>query len=87
MEDPALTVKQIKNKIKNLRSVFHTEKKKVEASIRSGAGTADVYKPSMPWFTEMEAFIGDVEDYRASIGSDLVSIFNMYLRPGLFTCL
>lgn len=73
MNDPNLTVKMVKTKIKNLRSVYHVEVKKINSSKRSGAGANEVYKPSMSWFTEMASFMGDVDDYRETVESELVS--------------
>lgn len=67
MEDPSLTVKIIKTKIKNLRSAYHAELKKVENSKRSGSGAATVYKPSAAWFDEMNSFLGDTSEYREPI--------------------
>ncbi|GBP12704.1 hypothetical protein EVAR_10344_1 [Eumeta japonica] len=73
MEDPSLTVKIIKTKIKNLRSVYHTELKKVENSKRSGSGAATVYKPSAAWFHEMNSFLGDTSEYRETTSTEMVS--------------
>ncbi|CAH1976722.1 unnamed protein product [Acanthoscelides obtectus] len=67
MNDPTLTVKIIKTKIKNLRSVYHSEVKKINSSKRSGSGAATVYSPSLPWFKEMHSFLGDTGDYRETI--------------------
>lgn len=73
MNDQSLTIKIIKTKIKNLRSVYHSEVKKINSSKRSGAGAKDVYKPPMSWFTEMASFMGDTDDYRETVESELVS--------------
>ncbi|CAH1977597.1 unnamed protein product [Acanthoscelides obtectus] len=67
MNDPTLSLKSLKTKIKNLRSVYHNELKKIEHSKRSGSGTAEVYNPSTSWFHEMHSFLGDTGDYRTSI--------------------
>ncbi|CAH2011629.1 unnamed protein product [Acanthoscelides obtectus] len=67
MNDPTLTVKIIKTKIKNLRSVYHSKVKKINSSKRSGSGAATVYSPSLTWFKEMHSFLGDTGDYRETI--------------------
>ncbi|KAL0818782.1 hypothetical protein ABMA28_008109 [Loxostege sticticalis] len=67
MEDPSLTVKIIKTKIKNLRSAYHAVLKKVENSKRSSSGAATVYKASAAWFDEMNSFLGDTSEYREPI--------------------
>ncbi|XP_060806888.1 uncharacterized protein LOC106129784 [Amyelois transitella] len=72
MDDSTLTVKIIKSKIKNLRSVYHSELKKIENSKRSGSGAATVYNPSMSWFHEMHSFLGDTGDYRDPISMELI---------------
>lgn len=73
MDDPNLTLKIIKTKIKNLRSVYHSELKKIESSKRSGSGTDTVYNPSTSWFHEMHSFLGDTGEYREPISMELVS--------------
>ncbi|KAJ8941991.1 hypothetical protein NQ314_010216 [Rhamnusium bicolor] len=82
MNDPSLTLKIIKTKIKNLRSVYHSEIKKINSSKRSGAGAEDVYKPPMSWFTEMVSFMADTDDYRETVASELISInlCNLYVE-------
>ncbi|CAF4889930.1 unnamed protein product [Pieris macdunnoughi] len=72
INDSSLTMKIIKTKIKNLRSVYHAEVRKINNSKRSGASAADVYKPAMSWFTEMNSFMADTDDYRETVESDLV---------------
>lgn len=74
-----MTVKDIKNKIKGLRSTYHQEVNKIKSSKRSGAGTNDVYKPSLSWFEEME-FLNDTLEYRKS-NSTQVSTY-----PFLYKC-
>ncbi|CAH2088467.1 unnamed protein product [Euphydryas editha] len=55
-----MSIKEIKNKIKNLRATYCQELTKIEKSERSGAGTAEVYKPKIIWFEEMHNFIKKV---------------------------
>ncbi|CAG5038149.1 unnamed protein product [Parnassius apollo] len=70
-EEFSLTEKEIKNKIKSLRSTYHQEKNKVENSKRSGAGSSDIYKPSLIWYMEMD-FINENFEYRNSIQTAVV---------------
>ncbi|CAF4758642.1 unnamed protein product [Pieris macdunnoughi] len=72
MDDPTLTLKTIKTKIKNLRSAYHTELKKIESSKRSGSGTATVYNPSATWFHELHAFLRDSGEYREPISMEVI---------------
>ena len=48
----------MKNKIKNLRSIYHTELRKIKRSAKHSDGTS-VYKPSLTWFDLMHSFLGD----------------------------
>ncbi|XP_047536684.1 uncharacterized protein LOC125070772 [Vanessa atalanta] len=43
--------KDIPKKIKNLRSSYYQELKKIEKSIRSGSDRDSVYKPKVSWFS------------------------------------
>ncbi|GBP34173.1 hypothetical protein EVAR_30725_1 [Eumeta japonica] len=65
-EELHLSEKEIKNKIKSLRSTYHQERNKVENSKRSEAGSNDIYKPTLIWFKEMD-FINESFEYRNSI--------------------
>lgn len=51
------SIEDIKNKIKYLRATFMIEVNKMKKSQKSGAGSADVYKPSLKWYEEMASFI------------------------------
>ena len=44
-------------KIRNIRSTYHKELRKIEQSERSGAGSADVYKPKLFWFPLADSFL------------------------------
>lgn len=67
-KDPLLDIKNVKTKIKNLRSVYHTELKKVKYTSRRGDGS--VHRPSLAWFQEMHSFLGDsVEERLGSTAS------------------
>ncbi|XP_072941223.1 uncharacterized protein [Epargyreus clarus] len=53
---PGLSIKDIPKKIKNLRSSYYQEIKRIEKSIRSGAQDS-VYKPKVSWFTTADEFL------------------------------
>ncbi|XP_023310656.1 uncharacterized protein LOC111691681 [Anoplophora glabripennis] len=64
-----MNIKDIKNKIKNLRATYCQELSKIEKSTRSGAGAKDEYKPKMNWFEEMHSFIKNVPMKRKTTDS------------------
>lgn len=43
--------KEAVSKIKSIRSTYSQELKKINESTKSGAGTDDVYVPTLKWFT------------------------------------
>ncbi|KAK9875252.1 hypothetical protein WA026_007645 [Henosepilachna vigintioctopunctata] len=55
-------VTDVKNKIKNLRSTYSQELKKIDDSKKSGAGLDNVYVSNIKWLKEMEdIFMNDVK--------------------------
>ncbi|CAH1972159.1 unnamed protein product [Acanthoscelides obtectus] len=52
-----MSIKDIKMKIKNLRTTYRQKLSKIEKSTRSGAGSKDEYKSKLNWFDEMHSFI------------------------------
>lgn len=54
-----LTLDSAKMKIKNLRTTYHMEARKAR---RAPPGRP--YRPRLPWFYEMDAFLGDVVDVK-----------------------
>lgn len=50
-------VNDCKNKIKNMRSHYCQELKKIKSSRNSGSGSDEVYKPSLPWFKTLDGFL------------------------------
>lgn len=65
--NPNANVDWVKHRIKNLRTVFRKEMKKIETSKKSGAGT-DVYKPTL-WYFNLLLFSADQELPRQSFSS------------------
>ncbi|XP_063810056.1 uncharacterized protein LOC135031103 [Pseudophryne corroboree] len=58
----------VKKKISNFRTVFIKEHKRVEESQRSGAGTDEVYKPTL-WYYDLFKFTLEQEPRTRSLGS------------------
>lgn len=56
--DKNATKAMVKAKINSLRSTYNKELKKVKDSERSGAGTEEVYKPSL-WYYDLLSFVSD----------------------------
>ncbi|XP_045778438.1 uncharacterized protein LOC123876274 [Maniola jurtina] len=55
-------VTEVKNKIKNLRSTYSQELKKIEDSKKSGAGINNLYVSNIKWLKEMEeVFMNDLK--------------------------
>jgi hypothetical protein len=66
-------VPEVKSKIRNLRSTYCQEKKKIANSKRSGTGSEAVYTPNVKWFGELNSILNDVEQRRKAF--DNASIF------------
>ncbi|GFG29874.1 hypothetical protein Cfor_09298 [Coptotermes formosanus] len=72
---PGFTVQEAKNKIKNLRSTYSQELKKVKQSRKSGLD--EVYQPSLIWYKEIDSFLGPViasRDAQAATEADVSSV-------------
>lgn len=63
-----VTVKELKNKIKNIRSSYSVELKKIRAARKAGA---HAYRPSVTWFEHADRFL------RAIVTPISVSLFTM----------
>lgn len=71
-----VTVKELKNKIKNIRSSYSVELKKIRAARKAGA---HAYRPSVTWFEHADRFL------RAIVTPSSVSL--VFTRTCLlFTC-
>ena len=70
--DPNATRATVTKKINSLRSNYRRELKKVMNSVKSGAGSDHVYKPSLWYFDEL-AFLRDQELQQG------VYFFNMFV--------
>ena len=63
---PKAAVEDVKKKFNALRTNFRKEMKKVENSKKSGAGSEDLYEPTLWYYSEME-FLKDQETPSESI--------------------
>lgn len=66
--DRAATKDTVTKKINSFRSVYRKELQKVNKSERSGAGTDDIYKPSL-WYFDLLSFLNDQETARTAISN------------------
>lgn len=72
MQIEGLTITDVKNKIKSIRTTYKTELNKILKANKSGAGTDDLYKPKLFWFEQADTFLRSVSVPRES-QSNLVS--------------
>ncbi|KAI4453982.1 hypothetical protein MML48_scaffold00007255 [Holotrichia oblita] len=63
-----VTVEDIKLKIKTIRTRYSSELTKVNKSVKSGTGPADVYVPKLFWYKQADTFLHAVCIPRSSTG-------------------
>ncbi|KAJ8020136.1 hypothetical protein HOLleu_42010 [Holothuria leucospilota] len=68
---PAATLEELKKKLNILRTNFRSELRKVERSVKSGAGTEDLYVSSL-WYFDALLFLRDQETTARSRSSIVV---------------
>lgn len=73
MEISGLTIADLKNKIKTVRTMYKKEHSLVCKSIKSGMGTEEVYVPKLFWYKRADIFLNGVTNTRDT-SSNLVSI-------------
>ncbi|CAK1604544.1 unnamed protein product [Parnassius mnemosyne] len=56
--------KEITSKIKNLRTQYQAERKKIKDSMSTGSGTADIYKSKLSWYNLMDSFLRKTSEHR-----------------------
>lgn len=66
--DGKATKAMVKSKLNSLRSTYNKELKKVKNSERSGAGTGEVYKPSL-WYYDLLSFVRDQQPSVTSVNT------------------
>lgn len=73
MEIPGLTIADMKNKIKSIRTMYKKEHSLFCKSIKSGMGTEELYVPKLFWYKRADLFLNGVTNTRDT-SSNLVSI-------------
>ncbi|GBP22649.1 hypothetical protein EVAR_13929_1 [Eumeta japonica] len=73
MKIPGFGEKEIKLKIKNIRSTYSQELKKIKDSKSSGAGTDTIYIPSVKWFSLLDASLRKLNAILSESESNLAS--------------
>lgn len=58
-----ITEDELKKKIKTIKTVYQQELNKITKSAKSGAGTDDLYKPKLIWFSDA-SFLKEVSGTR-----------------------
>ncbi|CAH2085039.1 unnamed protein product [Euphydryas editha] len=74
MNIPGFGEKEIKLKIKNIRSTYSQELKKIKDTKNSGAGTHTVYIPTVKWFSLLDASLRNLPSILTQSKSNLASI-------------
>ncbi|KAK5648277.1 hypothetical protein RI129_003169 [Pyrocoelia pectoralis] len=65
---PSATTEDVKNKFNSLRTNFRKELKKIKHSMKSGAGTEEVYESTL-WYFDAMTFLVDQETPSSSINT------------------
>ncbi|CAB3237620.1 unnamed protein product [Arctia plantaginis] len=71
MNIPGFGSKEVYTKIRNLKSTYAQEAKKIKQSTKSGAGTDDVYIPQIKWFKLLDDALNDVNIQCRDSGSNM----------------
>lgn len=66
--------KEITAKIKNIRSQYLQERKKVRSSLGTGVGAGNVYVPKLSWYNYLDTFLRKSSEFRSTV-SNLVSTY------------
>lgn len=74
LEMNGLTIADIKNKIKTIRTMYKKEHSLVQKSKKSGMGTDELYVPKLFWYKKADIFLNGVVNTR-NTSSNLVSIY------------
>ncbi|CAH1975903.1 unnamed protein product [Acanthoscelides obtectus] len=81
-ESTGKSVAELKKKKDSLMATFRGHLRRKKASIRSGAGGDDIYKPIWFAYSFMETFLGQIYDCHPTINSqDTISLDNETLEP------
>lgn len=75
-----ITIEDVKKKITNIRSQFTHEHNKVKESKRSGAGTEDLYEPTVWWYEKLLFLIPYIKARKgeSSLALKVSTCFSMF---------
>ncbi|KAF0739506.1 MADF domain-containing protein, partial [Aphis craccivora] len=51
------TIKELRQKIRNIRCTYNQEVSKIKKSMVTGSGSSTVYKPKLSWFSLADSFL------------------------------
>lgn len=74
MNIPGFAEKEIKQKIKNIRSTYSQELKKIKDSVKSGCSADSIYVPSIKWYQILDNVLRGSNIEMRQTQSNLVSI-------------
>lgn len=74
---PNITLDQIRSKIKSIKTIVGQECIKITKSNKSGAGTEELYEPTLSWFNSARFLVGSSSS--RSTYSTLVSKTTFYI--------
>lgn len=77
-----ITVKELKNKIKNIRSSYSVELKKIRAARKAGA---HAYRPSVTWFEHADRFLRAIVTPSSVSASAYTHSCGSHMRSGDLT--
>ncbi|XP_072941222.1 uncharacterized protein [Epargyreus clarus] len=61
--------KEITAKIKNMRSQYLQERKKIKSSLGTGAGGKNVYVPKLSWYHSLDSFLRKPSDFLSTVSN------------------
>ncbi|CAL1294481.1 unnamed protein product [Larinioides sclopetarius] len=64
MAIPGFGDREVRRKLKSLKSTYHLEVGKIQKSIKSGMSTENLYVPNMKWFSVMDEYLKNVSEKR-----------------------
>lgn len=68
-------IDELKNKKNSIMATFRGHLRRKKASIRSGAGQEDIYKPIWFLYNLIESFMGNINDCNATLNTEQVCTY------------
>jgi len=69
-----ISIEDLKNKKNSIMATFRGHLRKKKASIKSGAGQNDIYRPIWFLYDQMESFLGKLNDCNVTLNTEEVNI-------------